>query len=316
MAREYFSDRENGPKTRTIEEISQTVWMGVVALVSRMMKDASFGYSFPRLCHTGPICGYDNDLFNSTLKAEIPEISWPLSLKKRPKTLIILDFIEFCHKYTAKPTAYEYHPLDHHNRVTAFRNPLWQWNQIFGDEPESGHSHFIYDVEAGKREFRESINLIFARNGIVFELTDKGTVIRLAPEILRELLQYAKFRTGDDELDTLLNTARSKFLTPRIDARKESLEKLWDAWERLKTVEPGDKKTSVSVLLEKSSTEPGFRKRIDDEALELTDIGNKFRIRHSEVGKIQIESSNHVDYLFHRLFALIYLILKSTDRIK
>lgn len=316
MAGVYFSDRENGPKPRIIEEISPTVWKGVVALVSRMIKDASFGYSFPRLCHTGPICGYDNDLFNSTLKAEIPEISWPLSLKKRPKTLTILDFIEFCHKYTAKPTAYEHHPLDHYNRVTAFRDPLWQWNQIFGDEPESGHSHFIYDVKAGQREFRESINLIFTRNGIVYELTDKGTVIRLAPEILRELLQYAKFHTGDADLDELLNSARIKFLDPHLDARKESLEKLWDAWERLKTLESGDKRESIRILLEKSSPEINFRERINTEAKELTEIGNKFRIRHSEVGKIQIESSNHVDYLFHRLFALIYLILKSTDRIK
>jgi hypothetical protein len=315
MAGEYFSDRENGPKPRIIEEISPTVWGGIYAIVSKRINDASFGNSFPKTCFHGPICGCDNKLFINTLKAEIPEIHWPLSAEKTPHLLIILDFIEFCHKYIAKPRIDEYHSLEHHNAINAI-SALGRWRGIFSDEPEPGHNHFSYSIEQGQREFRDAINLIFARNGIVYELTDKGTVIRLAPEILRELLQNAKFHTGDDELDTLLNTARSKFLTPRIDARKESLEKLWDAWERLKTIEPGDKKTSISVLLKKSSPEPGFRKRIDDEALELTEIGNKFRIRHSEVDKIQIESSDQVDYLFHRLFALVYLLLKATNRIK
>ena len=32
-------------------------------------------------------------------------------------------------------------------------------------------------------------------------------------------------------------------------------------------------------------------------------------IRHTEVGKTPINSSAHVDYLFHRMFALIYLLL-------
>lgn len=315
MAGEYFSDRENGPKPRIIEEISPTVWGGIFTIVSKRITDASFGNSFPKTCFHGPICGCDNKLFINTLKAEIPGIPWPLSAEKTPHLLIILDFIEFCHKYIAKPRIVEYHSLDHHNAINALSG-LGRWRGIFSDEPEPGHNHFSYSIEEGQREFRDAINLIFARNGIVYELTDKGTVIRLAPEILRELLQYAKFHTGDDDLDELLNSARIKSLDPHLDVRKEALEKLWDAWERLKTLESGDKKESIRILLEKSSPEINFRERINTEAKELTEIGNKFRIRHSEVGKIQFESSNHVDYLFHRLFALIYLILKSTDRIK
>jgi hypothetical protein len=44
------------------------------------------------------------------------------------------------------------------------------------------------------------------------------------------------FRTGDQTLDQLLETAREKFLNRSLDLRKEGLENLWDAWERLKTV--------------------------------------------------------------------------------
>ena len=34
---------------------------------------------------------------------------------------------------------------------------------------------------------------------------------------------------------------------------KEALEKLWDAWERLKTLEAGDKKSSIKTLLDKAA---------------------------------------------------------------
>ena len=48
--------------------------------------------------------------------------------------------------------------------------------------------------------------------------------------------------------------------------RKEGLEKLWDAFERLKTVESGaDKLAQINALFNKSSTEPNLRKQIDEE---------------------------------------------------
>jgi len=37
-------------------------------------------------------------------------------------------------------------------------------------------------------------------------------------------------------------------------------------------------------------------------------------IRHTEVGRTPIESPEQLDYLFHRLFALIRLVLRSTGR--
>jgi hypothetical protein len=34
--------------------------------------------------------------------------------------------------------------------------------------------------------------------------------------------------------------------------------------------------------------------------MELTEIGNRFMVRHTETDKIPITESAHVDYLFHR----------------
>jgi hypothetical protein len=90
---------------------------------------------------------------------------------------------------------------------------------------------------------------------------------------------------------------------------------LWDGWERLKTIEQGkDKKAQVTALLAKSSKEPKFLERLDKEAAELTEIGNKFMIRHTETDKTPIEESVHVDYLFHRMFSLIRMLLKASGR--
>jgi hypothetical protein len=50
--------------------------------------------------------------------------------------------------------------------------------------------------------------------------------------VLREELASAQFRTGEEELDRLLEKARKKFLNPDVSTRREALEVLWDAWER------------------------------------------------------------------------------------
>ena len=132
---------------------------------------------------------------------------------------------------------------------------------------------------------------------------------------MRETLTAAVFLTGDSELDELLEAARSKYLSPQLNVRHEALEKMWDAWERLKTIEPGkDKQASVSALLDRAAAEPNFRGALEKEARELTDIGNKFRIRHSETSQVRLELDEQVDYLFHRLFSLIRLLLRSTRR--
>ena len=130
----------------------------------------------------------------------------------------------------------------------------------------------------------------------------------------RESLACASFDTSDNVLDSLLNTARQKFLDPDVHDRREALEKLWDAWERLKTLESSDKQASVRALLDKVSNEPAFRKVLETEARALTEIGNSFMIRHSEIGKVPIQDDEHVDYLFHRMFVLIRLILRQTGR--
>ena len=310
MSHEYFSDRERGHRPRIIEEIPPTVWDGIHGLIYQLQNNESFGHAFSHYCPDGPDnCGCDETLFNTRLRAEIPDIVLPLN-ETPPPDLVILDLIEFCYKYTSKPRRENFHE----NLGALHMISNIDYMLIHGKKP--GHYHFLYNIEEGRSEFRNAINLIFSRNGIIYELTEDGRIIRLAQEGLQEQLQKTVFRTGDESLDNLLNVARIKFLNPHIDVRKEALEKLWDAWERLKTLEAGKKKTSIEILLKKVSPEPKFCDELNTEGHRLSDIGNNFMIRHSETDRTQITSGDHIEYLFSRMFALIYLILKSTNRIK
>lgn len=287
----YYSDRVQGPRARVEEQVSERPWGGIVVAVQARVTDGSFGGYYPSECPDGQgIDGTNERRLSLSLGAEIPDLGWPLNPHVVPPTLVILDLIEFCHRIVAAPVAVSYHGF-------------------------YGHSHLSFDTDRGQAAFREEINRILARNGLVYELQANGEVIRLAPEGLRESLTSAIFKTEDAELNALLETARRKYLDPDLNIRRESLEKLWDAWERLKTLEAGkDKAESATALLNRTANEPTFWDALDKEARELTRIGNTFQIRHTETTQVPVATSEHVDYLFHRLFAFIRLLLKATGR--
>lgn len=70
----------------------------------------------------------------------------------------------------------------------------------------------------------------------------------------------------------------------------------------------------MKALLDKAASEPTFRQVLEDEAVRLTKVGKDFMIRHTEVGKVPVEASLQIDYLFERLFSLVQLLLKASGR--
>jgi hypothetical protein len=287
----YFSDRESGPLSRVSEKIGRPAWGGIASLIQSRASDGSLGASFPEPCPDGRgTIGTNYEAFALSLNAEIPDLTWPFETAHAPPTLAILDLVEFVFRSLGKPLV-----RDHHDFF--------------------GHDHLLYNRAEGQAEFHRDINRILARNGLAFELGMDGNVVRLAGPVVRESLAAGGFFTGDDKLNLMLEAARAKFLDPDPIVRREALEKLWDAWERLKTILPGsDKKSGITALLNQTSSEPQFRSRLEIEAKELTTIGNSFQIRHSETTQVPLNDDSHVDYLFHRLFALIWLILRNKDR--
>ena len=297
---DYFSDRENGPRARTEQVISPVVWAGLVATVQALINSGAFGLRFPERCPDGQaVCGCDTDALAASVIAEMPGLAWPLEtmclvedgfLSQRepfaPDTLLILDFIEFIYASVAKPI-----PGKHHDFFS--------------------HHHLTFDQQSGQEEFRATVNRIFSRNGVAFEMLSTGRIVRVLPPVLGEDLKRTIFRTGDRTLDNMLEECRAKFSDRNPLVRREALERLWDGWERLKSLaDPGDKKRSIKIILDATAAEPSLRARLEGEATELNSIGNSHLIRHSEVNQVPVIDVDQVDYLFHRLFAMIQLVLR------
>jgi hypothetical protein len=295
----YFSEREYGFSPQDEQEVTQLFWGGFIALINNDINNGSLAEAFPKICDDPdkplPI-GSDTNSVYLALKAEIPSANSfferTLNAYVLPDTLSALDIVEFFYRHVSKPTQREHHSFYNHEHLRSF------------------------DKGGGQREYLENINRLFRRNNLAYELNANGKVERLGPLILRDTLTTDTFRTEDQELNRLLEDARMKIGDPDLTIRRDAIEKLWDAWERLKTLEPGtDKKQQIKALLTKAfPLEADLRARIDKEAQALTDLGNDFRIRHSETNKPIISDPESVDYLFYRLFALIQLLLRKTNR--
>ena len=112
-------------------------------------------------------------------------------------------------------------------------------------------------------------------------------------------------------LKDLLEEAVNLFRKPKPSMNSLAIEKIWDAFERMKSLLDKDKKASAKMVVDiMSANQDEFRDLLDKEFETLTIIGNKFQIRHHEKTKTAIADENHCDYLFNRCAALILLGLK------
>jgi hypothetical protein len=292
MIATYFSEREGFEEPRNEEEIGPEFWAGFVALIRARLNDGSFAEVFPSPCFDTPYpMDCDAGALGRLFAAENGAVAWPLDSDNTPETLATLDGVEFFFRHVSKVT-------DRRPHVSSSLGHL--------------HDHLVrFDRSSGRAEYISDVNRLLRRCRHPYDLHPDGAVRRIGAPVARELLARATFNTGNSALDRLLEVAREKFRDPEPDVRAEAVERLWDAWERLKTLPSPDKKASVKALLDIAVPEPNFRAAVEAEANELTRIGNAFMIRHTETNRTPLVQSEHVDYLFHRLFALIWMILRS-----
>ncbi|MBA5937977.1 MULTISPECIES: AbiJ-NTD4 domain-containing protein [Leuconostoc] len=178
----------------------------------------------------------------------------------------------------------------------------------------------IYFFESNSifADFKNSINNIFIEAGLLYLLTDDKKIERIddygtvTPQIEKS------FEFGNDQiLKKILNQAVELYKSPDIQSRKYSVEKLWDAYERLKSyydLSGGKKHNSINTIINQIAGEnEEFLNLLNIEFKALTDYGNKFSIRHSERSQVEISDEQHYDYLFNRCLSLIALALHYLD---
>ncbi|MFC1553390.1 AbiJ-NTD4 domain-containing protein [candidate division KSB1 bacterium] len=290
----YFTERESGETPRTSEEITESFWGGIVSLVESYKNNGYLAEMYPERCEDSPvIIGCNSQNLGLAVGGSNPTITWPLRSNEIPPNYYCFDLIEFFHDKISKPRRTEYHDFFKHN-------------------------HYItFNTDQGRREYRDIVNTLFSRNNLAFEFDDIGKIRRLLSEPLQRIVESTYANTEDEELNKLLENAKEKIRKPEVAVRKEAVDKLWDAFERLKTLEKGkNKREKIETLLKNAIPEENIREFIDAEAIILTEYGNKFQIRHTETDTIPLERSEYIDYLFHRLFSLIAMLLKCTGRIR
>ncbi|MDD9823648.1 MAG: hypothetical protein OXU43_00450 [Gammaproteobacteria bacterium] len=291
---EYFSDRENGPRPHPKETISPQVCRTIETKIKTLIDQGAFAKEFPERCPDSEvIAGTNTNALITAMVGDIPRLQWenpgdPIFSCDTPEILLILDAIEYVFRHIADPTLNDYHEY--------YR-----------------HQHYIrFDKHKGQSKFLEEINLLFARNNIAYELKNDGKIHRVLPPQLDELIQNTtQTRSGNETLDQMITKACDKIRLPSHETKQEALEKIWKVWERIKTIHNPDKKKAIEEILARAAPEEKFRERLQKEAKELTAIGNAHYIRHSETVQRSLETPEQIDYLFHRMLAMIYLLLQN-----
>lgn len=159
-------------------------------------------------------------------------------------------------------------------------------------------------------EFKSAINELFIESGLLYTLTDEAIVERIVENSPLTKQVENRFSTVKEKgVRDLLKDAIALYKTPNPCARQDSVEKIWDALERLKTyyISLDKKKSAMKIVEDMSGGSEDFKELFNEEFKALTDIGNHYRIRHHETDKIDIIDEKYYDYLFNRCLSLIAL---------
>ena len=172
------------------------------------------------------------------------------------------------------------------------------------------------DISRAEKLFGKDVPAI---HDCVEEVQHFNGTIRRNAQIVVDLLEVAlseqaslsydlvDFQIDDHEFNKLVEQAFQYYKEARIDT---ATEKIWDAFERIKTFyKQYDKKGSLTKLIDiVSKNNAEYREMVEEEFTSLTKLGNDFRIRHHETNKKDICCKEHYDYLFHRCIAVLRLV--------
>jgi hypothetical protein len=196
----------------------------------------------------------------------------------------LLDFIEYIGNNCKDFHQLRWHDFSRHRHIA-----FLETNEIF-------------------ETFRQDINNIFELTRLQYTLTPEKTVERIMEH---DVMTATEFKDvlgliREEGIKDLLNRAYALFRHREPNLRKDAIEKLWDAFERLKTYYSKDKPDSAArIAKDMGMGIPAFEGMFNEEFRKLRTIGNEFRIRHHETDKTNIDDGRHRDYFFDRCMSLV-----------
>lgn len=299
----YYSERHGMRKQREkTYDVSIEVYNLILEIIDRYL--INLAWKFPERCpdNDSIICGINLEKLHRDLRLEIPELfdNNGFIVPKRHYNAFdgesidkynqfsLLDYIEYIALNMKDYTIMSYHSFFSHN-----------------------HYGFV-EGDKSFNLFLEEIDQTFEKVSLLYKMNDKGQVERIVEnEAMVKNVEQQISTISEKGLKDLLEEAITLYKDPNIVRIKDATEKVWDAFERLKTYYTTlDKKTSASkVVTDAASGNVNVKKLLEDEFFVLTKIGNDYRIRHHETDKIEINDINHYEYFFNRCLSAIYLAL-------
>lgn len=254
---------------------------------------------FPSPCPDGEgVCGVSEiDLFK-LLKLRIPGLlrgGYPnTDVPTVPQSsefdqYSLFDYIEYIAQNMVTVVKGGWHSFFHHHHLS-FKHDSIDFNRFAGE-----------------------VNDIFKMAGLQYVLTDKRQIERLtdADGFVQQAAVDASF-VSEQGLRELIIESIALYHNARSEMHHLATEKIWDAFERIKTIYTDlDKRQSAKKLINgMSKGSVSYSEMLSDEFDMLTNIGNGFRIRHHETNKIDVDD-DYCDYLFIRCLSLVDLAVRT-----
>lgn len=266
----------------------------------------NIAWKYPDQCPDGQgCCGIEYEKFCLDMRYEIPTLFrdasdriavpvihrsiWGDEKQDEYDQYALLDFIEFFAKNVRDVVIRAYHGYYDHNHLTckSSRNICFQ--------------------------FREEINSIFQKTGLLYFLNSDLQIERIVENsLITPEMEAAIDAVKEVGTKELLKEALLLHRSPYPESSRDAVEKIWDAFERLKTyyTTMGKRDSAARIVSDMSSGQPDYNSLFEDEFRTLTTIGNSFRIRHHETDKVDITDIRYYDYFFNRCLALIALAIQ------
>lgn len=274
----YYSKRNKDLE----EKLSDEFWMGFKAYIEEIAYEK--GFFFENFGNWNGCSLLDSNKVTSKMLQEIGRQEWPLFDK--PSDDQTFDLIQFFFNFVSYPTK-------------------WNYNRSYADclLPTE------VNTKKGRYDYTIGINHLFENFRHPYKLI-KGDIKRFGSKILDEKILNLEFKIPDTELFKLINDAINYFYSRNSNDKKIGVEKIVDAYQRLKTIKNSNVKRGIELMKKEVSLLEVVQTAFGEDLADLWKVVNNYAIRHFETNKIPLKDENFMEYLFYGYFNVIRLILK------
>ena len=267
----------------------------------------NLAWKYPEQCPDGHgCCGIDHEQFRMDLRYEIP------TLYRDNADCIAVPTVHF-NIFSSNDEEDEYDQFALLDLIEFFAANVR--DVVVGSfHSYFGHHHLTCQNSRNVcAQFRDEINDIFQKTGLLYELNTDLQVERIVENSpLTPAVESAIAAVKEAGARELLQEAILLHRSPYPADIRDAVEKLWDAYERLKTyyTTMNKAKSAEKIVNDMAAGQAPYVTLFDTEFRALTKIGNDYRIRHHETDKVEITDVRYYDYFFNRCLSLIALAIQ------